>query len=124
MAKIKYRSGSSFVELFDTATISNIQTRLSTVEGSLNRRWANSWLCEKRDDGFCTAVQHRAIVHDGPFLRGPLRPCVPVRPIRQGLFRSRRHSRRKRHGMVRIGIEQLGHDVRSANREAHKLFER
>lgn len=56
MAKIKYRSGSSFVELFDTATISNIQTRLSTVEGSLNRHWADSWLCEKRDDGFCTAV--------------------------------------------------------------------
>lgn len=63
MAKIKYRSGDSFIELFDTATITSIQTRLSTVEGSLNRYRANSWLCEKRDDGFCTAVltQYRTV---------------------------------------------------------------
>lgn len=66
MAKIKYRSGSTFVELFNTATITSIQNRLSTVEtkvASIQRSWSGIWLVEKRSDGICTAkcVQNRTV---------------------------------------------------------------
>lgn len=64
MAKIKYRSGNSFVEIFDTATISNIQTRLSTVETKANstqRSWNGIWLVEKRSDGVCTAIGNQTL---------------------------------------------------------------
>lgn len=59
MAKIKYRSGNSLVDLYDSATIANMQNQINNVSAKVNtidRYWDGMWLVERRDDWYCTAV--------------------------------------------------------------------